>query len=206
MMDFGQHLKIQSFAADFVKAARATGAVIETDNDSCQLLTAVADAARQGRSTRAFDHSRARSSRRIERDELEVNPADEARASDEAEDLESVHGLLRKYLAAAGGTKGDRRFIQQLADALQGYLKSGNDADTLCGRGMRDQERDGRSPWELYERDATAPARARLAHDRRLATRATDRTPAGRSFLGMRPEPGSDLARIDAQAAATFNL
>ena len=131
-------------------------------------------------------------------------------------DLQRLLGAIEKELQAGTLKGSDSKFFQRLANQIRAYLQATNDSDAQRGRAMRDQmdaasrvtgKASNIDPWDNYASGATDTGRKHLARSRRLAARAKDAKPApGRSFLGRRPEPGSDLDVLDRMAARTFNL
>jgi len=196
MMTWPQHQKIQDAASEFVRFARRTGATIRTDTDICGLLGAVTDAARLNRSTRAFDHAP-----RPRGKNENGNPAEEAAV----DRMAMIHAHIARAAERSDDDE-DRKFLGKLLQAVAAYRNRTRDRDLSDGRSMRDQTRQlAQDPWPLWERDATSDGRRRLNRDRRLAARATDRRiPV--PFLGAAPAPGSDLERLESQAAESFAL
>lgn len=162
---------------------------------------------------RAFDHAADEHRNAAPRGEADMYAED-------ADDLDPAD--LKKLLAAietelSAGTLGKHsQFFSMLARQIKGYLSAGKDCDAQRGRAMRDQmdaasrvtgKASNVDPWGNYEAGATDQGRRHLARSRRLAGRAADAKPApGKSFLGRRPERGTDLDSLDRQAARTFNL
>jgi len=152
------------------------------------------------------------------RGEADLHPADRVEDADvelDPEDLKKLQADIEAELKA--GTLGKHsQFFAMLARQIKGYLSAGKDCDTQRGRAMRDQmdaasrvtgKASNVDPWGNYASGATDTGRKHLARSRRLAARAADAKPApGKSFLGRRPERGTDLDSLDRQAAQTFNL
>jgi len=152
------------------------------------------------------------------RGEADLHPVDRVEDADELDDddLRLVLGDIEKMLQSNRLDGGNRRFLQRLSEQIQQYLTRNQDSNRMRGRAMRDQmdaasrvtgKASNIDPWDNYASGATDTGRKHLARSRRLAARAKDAKPApGRSFLGRRPEPGSDLDVLDRMAARTFNL
>lgn len=214
---YEQWAEMNQVAAQCIHDMRRLGIDTGEDSNVCRIFTAVRSQAKQPRlgfydsrhdTFRAFDAARRTRSRDVDHPDLLPNPADECRTDDaEGGDLDSVLDSLRAIADGNDGSSEDRQCAAQLADALQSYLNRANDDDALRGRSMKDQERDGRAPWAAYEPGVTREGRDRLRRDRHLAARATDRkAEPGRSFLSTPALAGSDLANLEEQARATFNL
>ncbi|HTX42885.1 MAG TPA: hypothetical protein VMD25_13700 [Acidobacteriaceae bacterium] len=152
------------------------------------------------------------------RGESDLYPVDRVEDADDDLDPEDLKKLLADIEAElSAGTLGKHsQFFAMLARQIKGYLSAGKDSDTQRARAMRAQmdaasrvtgKASNVDPWGNYEAGATDQERRHLARSRRLAGRATDAKPApGKSFLGRRPERGTDLDKLDRQAARTFNL
>jgi hypothetical protein len=199
MMSYSQNLTAQKIMRNAIASCERIGVDIRSRNADMQLMSCAAEGIRQAKSNsgRAFDADMS-----AEMKSLIGADACDGRVWDE--DM----GELRAWCETQLGKSGDpnrRRFISKLRTLLDAELGR-DDESELRGRATKDQERDGRRPWDAYEPGMTREGRTRLARDRRLAARAADRAPAGKSFLGQKAVPDSDLARLDAMAASTFNL
>ena len=205
--------------AEAVDVLRDAGVEIDPQQDRNTLLplyTALQDASyRRGISgtakARSFDshHTTA------PRGEADLYAAEDGDDELDPEDLKKLQADIEAELKA--GTLGKHsQFFAMLARQIKGYLSAGKDSDTQRARAMRAQmdaasrvtgKASNVDPWGNYEAGATDQERRHLARSRRLAGRATDAKPApGKSFLGRRPERGTDLDKLDRQAARTFNL
>lgn len=211
MMDFRQHQTAQQIVGEALHRCRQLGIDTDRANGGNQLMSVMAEALRSS-SGRALDsqRGRARAFDLVRRDELQVNPADEyddeGRGLDQ-EDLGALREILELGLQRYKPGGETHTFIRKLRDALDGFLQRATDVDGLHGKSFKDMEREpARNAFKSWEDGATVEDRKYLARGRRLAARAADRAPAGRSFLGSRPMPGSDLERMENAAALTFNL
>jgi len=196
------HQQVQREAATFVRRARQLGAVVDTDNDICSLLGSVSFAARLGRQARGFDAKRPRLPN------PHGNPAKEynAGAFDDDDALTALRARIDTALSKNSEPGEHRTFLVRLRSLLDAYLKRGADSARLHGRAMRDMETaPSRNAFRAWEDGATPADREYLQRSRAQAARAADRrVPV--PFLGKSPMPGSDMERLELQAAESFAL
>jgi len=129
-----------------------------------------------------------------------------ARAHDGVKNARALHtrDLMRSQYRTTDDE--DRKLLTKLHELLDEILQSGSDADRLQGRAMRDMETaPSRNAFTAYEPGASAADRRYLARGRRLATRAADHR-ISVPFLATAPSAGSDLERMELEAARSFGM
>jgi len=201
--------------AEAVDVLRDAGVKIDPQQDRNTLLplyTALQDASyRRGitgtAKARSFDSHHNQSPR----GEADLYVAEDGEEPDDGElDPARLRQLLSEIedgLKRGGLNGAETKMFVRLGERIRSYLNAGRDSDTMRGRSTRDMLRNGNDPLRLIEDGAGPLLRRHLRRNRQLAARAKDAKPApGRSFLGRRPEPGSDLDVLDRMAARTFNL